>query len=135
VCTIDIKRAFPSTDKHVVAEILREQGVRGDIFRAVMALITDTSFRPGVRRGVDAPTDVPAGIGVFEGAVLSPRICSLLMGPLARRLRAAGVGVRFQGHWAGALFFMDDIVLICDSEKQLRQAIGIVLQWAFEMRL
>ena len=98
VCTIDIKRAFPSTDKHVVAEILREQGVRGDIFRAVMALITDTSFRPGVRRGVDAPTDVPAGIGVFEGAVLSPRICSLLMGPLARRLRAAGVGVRFQGH-------------------------------------
>ena len=36
---------------------------------------------------LDAPTDVPAGIGVFEGEVLSPRIFSLLMGPLARRLR------------------------------------------------
>lgn len=128
VCTKDIKRAFPSTDKHVVAEIVCEQGVRGDIFRVVMAFITDTAFRPGMRRGVDAPTDVPAGIGVFEGAVLSPRILSLLMGPLTRRLKLAGVGVKFLGYWARALFFTDDIALICDTENLLAEAIGIVLQ-------
>ena len=35
----------------------------------------------------------------------------------------------------GALFLADDIVQICESEKQLHKTIGIVLQLAFEMRL
>ena len=134
VCTIDIRRAFPSADKHVVAEVLRAEGVRGELFNAIMAMISNGKFRPGLRRGVDGG-DVSADVGLFEGAVLSPRLFSLLLNPLARKLRSLGYGVEFRGQWIGALYYMDDIVLIANTEEEMNSALDVVLAWAFRFRM
>ena len=49
------------------------------------------------------------GVGLLEGAVLSPRLFAGVCDGLLAALRASGLGVSFGGVWVGALVLMDDL--------------------------
>ena len=133
IMTIDITRGFPSTPRALVVEALRTAGVGGRLMRAIMGLIFGTSVVVGVRPGVETRR-VPLGVGLLEGAVLSPALFALATSGLLVTLRASGLGVRVGGVWAGALMLMDDLALLARSEAELREMTAIVFRWAHENR-
>jgi hypothetical protein len=141
---VDITRAFPTTDVYGVAAELRSRGVGGRLLRSVLTHISGLRYASGIAPGVDAEP-VSAGIGLFQGSVISPHLFSLYVDDLARRLRTATdaegcrIGVSFENDkgeslWCGCMLFMDDVFLLCDSREHLRLALDVVFQWAYEAR-
>ena len=133
VMTIDITRGFPSTSRALATEALRTAGVRGRLLRAVMGLIFGTSVVVGVRPGVETRS-VPLGVGLLEGAVLSPAIFAFVTGDLLGALRASGRGISVGAVWCGALMFMDDLVLLARSKTELHAMAAVVFDWAYRAR-
>jgi hypothetical protein len=70
-----------------------------------------------------------------QGAVLSPLLFSLLVNPLADLLKRQGFGVHLGDIHIACLLYADDLVLIADSEAQLRDMLETATlffqQWRF----
>jgi hypothetical protein len=133
---IDITSALPTTDVYGIVTELRSRGVGGRLLRSVLAYISGLQYAHGIAPGVDAEP-VSAGIGIFQGSVLSPRMLSIYVDDLARRLRVATnaevrrIGVSFENAkdeslWCGCVLFMDDIFLLCDSREHLHLALDVM---------
>jgi hypothetical protein len=75
-------------------------------------------------------------LGTRQGAVLSPYLFSLLISPLARVLRNAGLGVSLGlDSQIACLLYADDLVLIADSEEALQkmmlESTNFLKKWRF----
>ena len=49
---------------------------------------------------------------------------------LAKELEEREVGIEIKGHWMGACFCADDIVLIAKSDKELQEMLSVVAIYA-----
>ena len=59
--------------------------------------------------------------GLREGCVLSTILFSIFIMDLVEELKRKGLGVEIKGHWIGACFFADDIVLVAEASKELQE--------------
>jgi hypothetical protein len=74
-------------------------------------------------------------LGTRQGAVLSPLSFSLLVNPLADLLKSQGFGVHLGDIHIACLLYADDLVLIADSEAQLRDMLETATQVFRQWRL
>ena len=58
--------------------------------------------------------------GVRQGGVLSPILFAIYLDELLLRLKSSGVGCHWSHHFAGALAYADDVVLLAPSASALR---------------
>ena len=49
---------------------------------------------------------------------------------LAEELKRKGLGTEIKGHWIGACFFADDIVLVAETSKELQAMLDLVGRFA-----
>ena len=54
---------------------------------------------------------------------------------LAKELEERELGIEIKGHWMGACFFADDIVLIAKSDKELQEMLIVVAIYAEKWKL
>ena len=54
---------------------------------------------------------------------------------LAGELKRKGLGVEIKGHWIGACFFADDIVLVAEKSKELQEMLDLVGRFAKDWRM
>ena len=54
---------------------------------------------------------------------------------LAEELKRKGLGVEIKGHWIGACFFADDIVLVAETSKELQEMLDLVGRFAKDWRM
>ena len=131
---VDVTRAFPSTEHALAALAAHGSGVRGHVLRALIGLIVGVSVRARIAPGQHTPA-ILLGVGLLEGAVLSPRLFAGVCDGLLAALRASGLGVSFGGVWVGALMLMDDLVVLARSELELRSMLDVVFAWCWGSRL
>ena len=133
VLTIDITRGFPSTSRDLAVAALRDAGIGGRLLRAIIGLIFGTSVTIGVRRGVDT-NRVPLGVGLLEGAVLSPALFAFVTNSLIAALRASGLGARIDGVHVPAVMLMDDLAILARSEREMKAMARVVFEWSYRNR-
>ena len=68
--------------------------------------------------------------GVRQGSVLSPVLFSVYLDGLLDELRESSVGCYWGGHFAGAMCYADDIVLLAPSASALRRMLSICVSYA-----
>ena len=54
---------------------------------------------------------------------------------LAEELKRKGLDVEIKGHWIGACFFADDIVLVAETSKELQEMLDLVAKFAKDRRM
>ena len=73
--------------------------------------------------------------GLREGCVLFPILFSIFIMDLAEELKRKGLAVEIKGHWRGACFFADDIVLVAEASKELQEMLDLVGRFAKDWRM
>ena len=70
--------------------------------------------------------------GVKQGAVLSPKLFTVVLDGLFDNLLQSGVGCRIDNIFSGAFGYADDIVLLAPSADDLKIMISICEAYAYE---
>ena len=73
--------------------------------------------------------------GVRQGGILSPLLFGIYIDELLRKLQASGIGCHMGHHFAGALGFADDLILLCPSLYGIRKMLEICEHFAAEYDL
>ena len=107
---LDLRKAFPSVWREGLWGKMNKPGLGGKFLRMCQAIYSKTTVRVRIGASLLAPFSVP--VGLREGCVLSPLLFSIFLMDLAEELEERELGIEIKGHWMGACFFADDIVLI-----------------------
>jgi hypothetical protein len=117
-CFIDLTNAFGSTWQDGMWYQLQATGVKGKLYRSIRLLYNQCKSAISTPSGL---TDwFTSDLGTRQGAVLLPLLFSLLVNPLANLLKSQGFGVHLGDIHIACLLYAEDLVLIADSEAQLR---------------
>ena len=73
--------------------------------------------------------------GLRQGCNLSSILFIIYVTELADRLEQAGVGSEICGRLLNSLFFADDIVLVAESEEDMRILIAVVEKWCQDFKM
>jgi hypothetical protein len=138
LCFVDLTNAFSSAWQDGMWFRLREAEIKGKLFRSIRMLYRSCATAIQTPYGL---TDwYTSDLGTRQGAVLSPFLFSLLIFPLARILKEAGFRIPICGtasSWIACLLYADDLVLIADSEDEMRQLMAetskFLKKWRFSV--
>ena len=130
---LDFKKAFPSVWREGLWGKMRGYGIEGKFLRLFERLYSDVGAR--VRVGKVFSERFMIKEGLRQGCILSPTLFSLFLMDLAVELERKGLGVRVNGTWMGTCCFADDIVLLGDSEGELKSMLNVVAEYARRWKL
>ena len=94
---------------------VHDAGIRGKLWRQLMAMHGNISRTVRHPLGMTAPYDVDRGVA--QGAVESPWLYSMFIDGLAQALKQAGCGIMIAGVRVPCLMYADDIVMLADSPR------------------
>ena len=106
---IDLEKAFDRVPREVTRWALRKSGVDEWLVNAVMAMYDEA--RTSVRTGSGNSESFWVKVGLHQGSVLSPLLFVIVMDVVTREVRE---GLPWE------LLYADDIVLMAESEDELR---------------
>ena len=130
---LDLRKAFPSVWREGLWTKMTKLGLGGKFLRICQGIYSKTSAR--VRVGSTLSRSYQVTTGLREGCVLSPILFSIFIMDLAGELKRKGLGVEIKGHWIGACFFADDIVLVAEKSKELQEMLDLVARFAKDWRM
>ena len=112
---------------------LEKWGYGGELLSLIKSLYRNTSTT--YKLGNIETKSLPVRVGLKQGCVLSPLLFSLYIMELGKRLEQSGLGAEMNGTKIPALFFADDIVLIGEDCKQLKQLLNMTAEFGEERKL
>ncbi len=130
---LDLRKAFPSVWREGLWKKMDRYGLGGKFLRVCRMLYSNTKARVRLGSALSRSFDIPTGLR--EGCVLSPLLFSIFIMDLAEELESKGLGVKIKGHWMGACFFADDIVLVATSAHELQAMLDVVADYADSWRI
>ena len=101
--------------------MLREYGVGGPLLRAVRSLYERS--RSLVRIAGSKSDLFPVHVGLRQGCPLSPVLFIIFMDRISRRSHGPE-GIWFGSHRISSLLFVDDVVLLAPSSRDLQHVLG-----------
>ena len=107
---VDLEKAFDRVPRKVVEWALRKEGVSEWMIKAVMTTYYEAKTAVKVEQGLSEEFEVK--VGVHQGSVLSPFLFITVMQAVTKY---AAEGLPWE------LLYADDLVLIADSEEELKR--------------
>ncbi|MGH7239376.1 MAG: RNA-directed DNA polymerase, partial [Candidatus Saccharimonadales bacterium] len=129
---VDFTKAYDLVWRESILYHLDRMGIRGKCWRVIRDMYREV--RSSVKVNGRVSEKWASEVGTRQGSVLSPILFSLAVNGIIERLRAKGYGVRMGEELVPGLLFADDLVIMADSEEELRLAIEEVEQWVREWR-
>ena len=125
---IDVRKAYDTVWREQAYVRIHDSGVRGKLWRQLQAMHQGLSRR--VRHPLGLTDAFGVERGVAQGAVESPWVYSAFIDPLARALKAAGLGVWIGGVQVPLLMYADDMVMLARSQEELHRMNAVVSAFA-----
>ena len=130
---LDVKKAYDRVWREGLWKVLEELGYGGKFLRVIQAMYKGISAT--ITLGEVESDPVEMGVGLKQGCNLSPILFALYLRDLGKRLEDSGLGMKVGGMRIPGIFFADDIVLMAQGGKELRQLLRIVGEFGEERKL
>ena len=117
-CFLDASKTFDLVNHERLFSKLLNNGFPMPLVRLLISWYKEQ--RMSVRWDSHVSDSFPTTNGVRQGGVLSPILFSLYIDDLLVKLSNLGVGCHWEGFFAGALCYADDLVLLAPSPAALR---------------
>ena len=127
-CFLDASKAFDLVRHDILFELLLSRGLPPLVVRLLHSWYSTQNLRVRWDGALSQPLAVSNG--VRQGGVLSPILFSLYLDELLLRLSSSNVGCYWGHHFAGALAYADDVVLLAPCASALRIMLTICESFA-----
>ena len=125
---LDLEKAYDRVDRDAMWDVLRLYGIGGRLLRGVKSLYMGS--KACVRVGNEVSEWFPVRVGLRQGCVMSPWLFNLYIDGVVRDVntRVFGRGLKLvdgknNGWELNQLLFVDDTVVVADSERKLCQLV------------
>jgi len=119
---VDLKTAFDSVDRKILAETLRKRGVKEGLVERVEEVLGETKRR--VRLGDDMGEGFWTEKGLRQGCLLIPILFNLLIADIKEIMGKVKWGrVKIGQRRVYSLAYADDIVLLADKEEEMKSMV------------
>lgn len=130
---LDFRKAFDTVWREGLLSVAWNIGIRGKVWNILDKLYNNVQCN--VKFG-DIVTDFfDIDEGVKQGCVLSPVLFCIYINELSKMLQAQNVGVHIFNSKICSLFWADDVVLIADSERDLKRMLSIAGDFSKDWKL
>ena len=120
-CFLDASKAFDLVRHDILFDLLVSRGLPLPVVRLLSSWYSTQNLSVRWRNALSAGSSpFTVSNGVRQGGVLSPVLFSIYLDELLLKLESTGVGCFWNSHYAGALAYADDIVLLAPSASALR---------------
>jgi hypothetical protein len=114
---IDARKAYDTVWREQAYLRIHDGGVRGKLWRQLQVM--HGNLNRTVLHPLGHTPRFPVERGVAQGAVESPWVYSSFIDALARKLKAAGLGIWMAGEQVPILMYADDMVMLARSQAEL----------------
>jgi hypothetical protein len=130
---LDVKKAYDRVFRDGLWERVREEGVRGKMWRVLKCMYRNVQSAVRVNDVMTGWFDV--NVGLRQGCVLSPVLFNIFINGLVKELNRYGYGVvRGRDINVSCLLYADDIVLFSDSRIGLQELLDVAYEYGRKWR-
>ena len=130
LCFLDASKAFDRVNHRVLFEKLQKRGVPSYLVRILAYWYTNQKM--AIRWGSIISDCFYVSNGVRQGGILSPYLFSLYMDDLSTKLQKHYAGCKIANMIINHLFYADDLVLLCPSQRGLQELLETCERYAAE---
>ena len=130
---VDIEAAYDTTWKEGVWFKLHSRGLRGKVWALLVSILS--KYPTFIRCDKETSELIEILKGLPQGSSLSGLCFTAFLDDLAELLRKSGHRVHSMGITIAAIFFMDDLTLLAESEKKLTDMLNLLTKYGITWRL
>ena len=130
LCFLDASKAFDRVNHQVLFEKLQKRGVPGYLVRILAFWYTNQKM--AIRWGSIISDCFHVSNGVRQGGILSPFLFNLYMDDLSTKLKELYAGCKIANMVINHLFYADDLVLLCPSQRGLQELLETCERYSAE---
>ena len=130
LCFLDASKAFDRVNHHVLFDKLIKRGVPGYLVRILSYWYSNQKM--SIRWGSIMSEAFNVSNGVRQGGILSPYLFNIYMDDLSYKLKKKYAGCKIANMIINHLFYADDLVLMCPSQRGLQELLNICEKYATE---
>ena len=130
LCFLDASKAFDRVNHQVLFEKLQKRGAPSYLVRILAYWYTNQKM--AIRWGSIISDCFHVSNGVRQGGILSPYLFSLYMDDLSTKLKKHYAGCKIANMIINHLFYADDLVLLCPSQRGLQELLETCERYAAE---
>jgi hypothetical protein len=133
LCFVDLRKAYDSVWRGGLFQKLEKDNVPQKLVRLVRMWYEKVKVKVRVN-------DVESGwfetkVGVRQGDTLSPLLFNIFINGIVEKVKSTGFGARVGEEKVAILLFADDMVLLAESEEELRKLMKAVEEYCKEWHL
>ena len=117
-CFVDFKKAFDSIPRDTLLKKLLNYGITGRFFNILRNIYS--SDKACIKSGNVRSDFFDLDLGVRQGCVLSPLLFNIFLSDLAKKFQSLDGKFILGQSSINALFWADDLLILTESEKQLK---------------
>ena len=123
-CFIDLSKAFDTVPRDILLNKLQNFGIKGKLFNIIRGIYSNDFAC--VKIGNTRSESFAINQGVRQGCVLSPLLFNIFLADLAKELSSLNDKLRMGNEGINSIFWADDIVLLGQTEENLKEMLNIV---------
>ena len=128
MCFLDASKAFDRVNHYILFEKLISKGVPGYLIRTLIFWYSNQKM--SVRWGSLLSDSFTVTNGVRQGGILSPYLFNVYMDDLSKILKTKYAGCRIGNQIINHLFYADDLVLLCPSQRGMQDLLKMCEDYA-----
>jgi hypothetical protein len=132
-CFVDFKKAFDSVPRDILLKKLANYGIKGKFFNIVRNIYT--SDKSCIKLNNSRSNSFDLNLGVRQGCILSPLLFNIFLCDLCKKLQTLEGKLVLDSTSVNSLVWADDLVLLSESEKGLKEMLKILEEYCDENKL
>jgi len=133
LCFVDLRKAYDSVWREGLFQKLETDGVPQKLVRLVRMWYE--TVRAKVRVNDVESEWFETKVGVKQGDTLSPLLFNIFINGIVEKVKSRGGGARVGDQKISILLFADDMVLLAESEEELKDLMAAVEEYCKEWHL
>jgi len=130
---VDLKKAYDSVNRALLFDKLEQLGISSKMIRALRSLYNNV--QSCIKLNGSLTDWFSVNTGLKQGCIISPLLFNIYINELIDAIKALNVGIDIGNEKVCILLYADDVVFLCENEKDLQKMLNTLESWCYSNKI